>query len=174
MYGQEFVRDVRIAFEQKDERYLRELAGKIAARAAAEHDEDLARLAVIAYALSKLLGKAHFVQSPNWPRYRHAILSALRDAERGYERHIIQRVEQTIRRIDQQDGHFVKNIVDKARAKMAAVAYSTGVSPGIAAKLFGADLADLLSYIGNMKVHEEHETHIGILERVEALRRLAE
>ncbi|MDN5367081.1 MAG: hypothetical protein PWQ11_492 [Candidatus Diapherotrites archaeon] len=166
------IREIRKAFEEEDDEFLRNLAVEMAKNAAVDQDKQKARLAVIAYALSKILAKPHFKQSPNWPRYRNAIISALRDAEMGRETNVIERVERTIRRIDEEDGHFVKNIMDKARSKMAAIAYSVGISTSIAAHLFDADKNDLLDYIGKMKVHDEHIPRIGIKERIEALRRM--
>ena len=166
------IREIRKAFEAEDDMFLRNLAVELARRAAVEEDKRSAQLSVIAYALSKILTKHHFIHSPNWPRYRHAIISALRDAENGRESNVIERVERTIRRIDEEDGHFVKNMVDKARSKMAATAYAVGISASVAAHLFGADMHDLFDYVGKMKVHDEHVPRIGIHERIEALRRL--
>ncbi len=166
------IREIRKAFEANDDTFLRNLATETARRAAVEQDRRLAQMSVIAYSLSKLLTKPHFLRSPNWPRYRNAILSALRDAEQGREKNVLERVERTIRRIDAEDGHFVKSIVDKARSKMAAIAYSVGISTHVAAHLFDADIHDLLDYVGKMKVHDEHIPKIGIKERIEALRRL--
>ncbi len=170
--GVTVIREIRKAFEAGDHEFLRKIALDLARRAAVEQSRGDADLAVIAYALSKILSKVHFAHSENWPRYRHAIISALRDAENGREHNVIARVERTIRKIDAEDGHFVKNVVDKARAKMAATAYSVGISASLAASLFNADLHDLLDYVGKLKVHDEHVPRIGIRERVEALRRL--
>jgi len=139
--------DIRKAFEQSDDVMLRRLAVDFAKRAAIEHNRGLAQAAVISYALSKLLTKSHIVQSPLWPRYRHAIISAIKDAELGRETDVLNRIERTIWRIDESDGHF-------------------------AGKLFEADIHDLSDYVGKMRVHDEIPTKIGIHERVEALRRL--
>lgn len=166
------IREIRKAFEAEDHAFLRNLAVELAKRAAVEQDLTSAQLSVIAYSLSKILTKPHFQRSPNWKKYRQAILSALVDAERGMEKNVIERVEETIRRIDAEDGHFVKNIVDKARSKMAAIAYSVGISASLAAGLFGSDIHDLLDYVGKMKIHDEDPVKVGIRERVNALRRL--
>ncbi len=166
------LREIRKAFEEEDDVTLRRMAVDYAHRAAIEHDRALAQEAVISYALSKLLTKTHIVQSPFWPRYRHAILSAIKDAEMGRESDILDRIERTIWRIDENDGHYVKNVVEKARAKMASIAYSTGISLKLAAALFNADIHDLSDYVGKLKIHDEFRSKIGIRERVDALRRL--
>jgi len=164
--------DIRKAFEQSDDVMLRQIALDFAHRAAIEHNRGLAQASVIAYALSKLLTKSHIVESPFWPRYRNAILSAIKDAEMGRETDVLSRIERTIWKIDESDGHFIKNVIEKARAKMAAEAYSTGISLRLAGNLFGADIHDLSDYVGKMRVHDEVLPKIGIKERVEALRRL--
>lgn len=168
------IREIRKAFEAEDDAFLRNLATELARKAAVNQDKMEAQLAVIAYSLSKILTKPHFQRSQNWPRYRHAIISALRDAEEGRESNVIERVERTIRRIDAEDGHFVKNIVDKAKSKMAAIAYSVGISTTLAARLFDADMHDLFDYVGKMKIHDEGPIKIGIRERINALRRLVD
>jgi hypothetical protein len=170
--GETIVEDILYAFEQNDGNGLRKLALDLARRAAVDHDKTLARYAVVSYALSKLLTKSHIQESPNWPRYRHAIISALKDVEHGRETKVLERIERTIWRIDESDGHFIKNVIEKARSKMAAEAYATGISLFLAARLFDADIQDLSDYVGKMKIHDEILPRIGIKERVEAFRRL--
>jgi len=168
------IAEIRKAFEVEDFTYLRNIAAELAKRAAVDQDRMCAQLSVIAYSLSKILTKPHFQKSTNWKMYKMAILSALIDAENGAKKNVVERVEQTIRKIDAEDGHFVKNIVDKARSKMSAIAYSVGVSTSLAAELFGADMHDLFDYVGKMKVHDEGRTKIGIKERISVLRRLVD
>lgn len=166
--------EIRKSFESGDPHALRRLATELARRAAVDQDEQCAQLSVIAYSLSKILTKNHFQRSRNWKKYREIIISALRDAERGAKGNVIKYVENTIRRIDAEDGHFVKNIVDKARSKMAAVAHAVGISRPLAAELFDSDIHDLFDYVGKMRIHDEDVVKTGIRERVNALRRLVD
>jgi len=166
------IAEIRKAFEVEDHSALRSIAVELAKKAAVEQDKASAQLSVIAYSLSKMLTKTHFRRSPHWKEYKAAIVSMLLDAEKGKDGNLIERVEQIIRKIDAEDGHFVKNVVDKARSKMAAIAYSVGISVSLAAKLFGSDMHDLYDYLGKMRVHDEEQTRTGIKERVSALRRL--
>ncbi len=137
-----------------------------------EGDRRKAQMAVVAYALSKLLSKPHFQQSPRWGRYRKTILTLLRRAERTENPQVIKEIEEAIRDVDEADGIFVKNIVEKARAKMAMRAYSLGISISLAADLFGTTKEEVYSYVGQTKIHDEDTPRIGIKERLDALRRV--
>ena len=167
----EEVREIRKAFEALDAMELRRLGNALAERAAIEHDTYLAKLSVIAYALSKIVSKPHFLSSPRWPEYRREILALLNMADKGVKG-FLKRLEEAIWAIDERDGMFVRNIVEKARIKMAARAYGLGISLSTAAELFDADKTELSSYVGQTKIHDEFPAKIGIRERLDALRRL--
>ena len=164
--------DIRRAFEDEDALWLRKIGNRLAEEAALEQDARKARLSVIAYALSKILSKPHFFQSPRWHTYRKRISALLRSAEKKGDEHVLEDIEGVIADLDRQDGLFVKNIIEKARAKMAMRAYALGISLTLAAELFGTTKEELASYIGQTKIHDDRVPRIGIKERLDALRRI--
>ncbi len=164
--------DIRRAFEDGDALWLRKIGNKLAEEAALEQDRRKAQLSVIAYALSKILSKPHFFRSPRWQLYRRRVLTLLKSAASRGDIHILEKVERAIAELDEQDGLFVKNIIEKARAKMAVRAYALGISLSLAAELFGTTKEELATYIGQTKIHDEYIPKIGIKERLEALRRM--
>lgn len=164
--------DIRRAFEEGDALWLRRIGNKLAEQAALEQDVRKAQLSVIAYALSKILSKPHFFQSPRWHVYKRRISALLRSAAEKGDEHMLEHIEQVIAELDRQDGIFVKNIIEKARAKMAMRAYALGISLSLATELFGTTKEELASYIGQTKIHDEYIPRIGIKERLDALRRV--
>jgi hypothetical protein len=154
------------AFRDDDARALREVAKEYIYRAVETGDKLLAYLAVIAYALSKLISKIHFRTSPHWPEFRKAILDAL-------ERELPpERIAGMIASLDEDMGNYVHSIIDKARVKMASDAYAAGLSLRAAADLTGADVNELIDYVGKTTIHDEEESKISLSDRVNALRRL--
>ncbi len=154
------------ALREEDDRKLREAAKELIYRAVETYDKHLASLAVIAYALSKLVSKVHVRRDPRWREYKEALLNAL-------ERELPpERIVGMIASLDEEMGNFVRSIVDKARVKMASDAYAAGLSLRAAAELTGADVNDLIDYIGKTTIHDEEDYKISLSDRVNALRRL--
>ena len=147
-------------------RALRELSKELIYKAVETYDKELASKAVIAYALSKLLSKVHIVNSPQWEKYRSLILDAI---ERGAG---ADRIVGIIASVDDEMGNYVHSIVDKAKVKMASHAYAAGLSLRAAAELTGADINELIDYVGKTTIHDEEDVTISMRDRVNALRRL--
>ena len=156
------------ALRDEDSRALRSIAKELIYRAVETYDKSLANEAVIAYALSKILSKIHIVRSPSWKEYKAVLLDAI---EKDLPP---ERIEGIISSLDEDLGNFVHSILEKARVKMASDAYAAGLSLQASAELTGADLAELVDYVGKTTIHDEDTPTIGIKERVEALRRLME
>jgi len=162
--------DIRRAFEDGDALWLRKIGNRLAEEAAIEHDKKKAQLSVISYALSKILSKPHFSQSHRWNEYRKKIIELLKEAAATEDVSVIDKIERAIEEIDRQDGIFIKNVTEKARAKMALRAYGMGISLSLAAQLFGTTKEEVASYAGQTKVHDEYLPKIGIKERLDALK----
>jgi len=160
------VKRIETAFRKEDPRALREIAKELIYRAAETYDKHLATLAVVAYAMSKLLSKVHVTKSANWPKYKALLLDAL-------ERELPpERIAGIIASIDEEMGNYVHSLLDKARVKMASDLYAAGLSIRSAAELTGAPLSELIDYVGKTTIHDEEDYSISLSDRVNALRRL--
>lgn len=154
------------ALKKEDSRRLREEAIELIYRAVEEDNKEKAQQAVVAYALSKLVSKSHIVRSPEWTKYKKLLIEAV---EKGFPP---ERVAGIISNIDEEMGNFVYSLLDKARLKMAAYAYAAGLSIRRAVELTGADLNELVDYIGKTTIHDEEDYKITLTDRVNGLRRL--
>ncbi len=167
------------AFQAKQAQDLKRLGNDSIEEAAVENDSELASLSVIAYSLYKILTKDHFLKSRVWPRLSQGIgnslkkclEAALKQNEAMYTKNL-NNVISEIREIDDELGHFAKNIYEKAKVKQASTAYALGLSLSQAASLTGADRKELQMYIGTTRIHDEQHATKPIHERVERLREL--
>ena len=157
---------IEVALRKEDARALREIAKEYIYRAAETYDRHLASLAVISYALSKLVSKLHIVKSPDWPKYKALLVDAL---EKEYPP---ERIAGIIASLDEDLGNYVHSLIDKARVKMASDLYAAGLSLRAASDLTGAPLNELIDYVGKTTIHDEEDYSISMKDRVDALRRL--
>jgi hypothetical protein len=142
-------------------------------------DHDMAKIAVIAYALYKMLTKEHFVQNPKWKEVAASITislqkstqAALQGKHRSFKRNLKDTI-QKIENIDDKLSHFAKNIYEKAKMKQASTAYALGLSLSQAAELTGAAKKELQHYIGETRIHDEEPTTTGIKKRIIALKEI--
>jgi len=164
---------MRTAFEKGKGIDLKKIGNGLINEAALKNNSTLAELAIIAYALNKLLNKRHIVMHRNWNSAKMSITTSLGKAidamEKGKEKTIrqaLRRVGEDVKAVDAKLGNFVQNILEKARVNMASSAYATGMSLGQAAALASADKKKLQSYIGFTKIHDETAGGEGIESRV--------
>ena len=163
----------------KSELGLREAANDAIAQAAFENDSKKAEIAVISYSLGKLLSKAHFQRSKNWPRVADSILREINEAvslarsdEFGLLEKKLSSVVSTVAKVDFEFGNYWQNLIEKARVKQASSAYALGLSLSQACGLTCCDKQALFNYIGFTKMHEETPVLKNISERVDRLKEL--
>ena len=155
---------------------LRETANKAISQAALENDSLKASLAVVAYALGKILEKEHFQKETSWPRIQSSIRSELINAVMLAKKQDFNKLKiallsitNRISKIDYRFGNYWQNLIEKSRVKQASSAYALGVSLSQATQLTGCDKEELFNYIGFTKMHEETPVIKTIRERVESL-----
>jgi hypothetical protein len=165
------------AFSAANPAALRELANAAIGTAALENDPLKAEIAVLTYALEKLLGKPHFQKERQWAAVMSGIARALSDAVGSAGRDDTEKVKKAlaqiasrVSQIDAEYGHYLEDLVDKARVKQASTAYAFGLSLSQACILTGANKQELFSYIGYTRMHEETPPSASIRERVKSLK----
>lgn len=120
---------------------LRRLSIDILEEAVVNNDGLTAKLALVAYVLSKLSSKVHMRGSTDYGSFERDVtgLLELRDLDK-----LLAYLENA----DRKYGHFKTNIVDKARAKFASKAYGFGISLSASAQLFEIDREKILKFSG--------------------------
>ncbi len=165
-----------LAFSASDSLGLRELSNQAINSAALDNDPVMAEVAVIAYALSKLLAKAHFQKESSWPALVSSVKKDLVAAivfakKQDWKKttQLLKNITSTISKTDARFGNFWQNGVEKARVKLASSAYALGLSLSQAHMLTGCDKSELFNYIGFTKMHEETPVSKSIVVRVKEL-----
>lgn len=157
---------------------LRELANSVMKKAALENDVVLAHIAVLAYALHKILTKEHVTKSGFWLEYEMSLtesiekaINALKAGEGDNFEKALNSVGVNLEKIDAELGRYVQSTYTKGKVKYAADAYYYGVSLSQAAALTGASKDELQSYIGVTKQHDLLKDKKGIKLRLDEFKK---
>jgi hypothetical protein len=121
---------------------LRRISIDLLEEAVAHHDKRTAKLALVAYVLSKLSSKVSVRGSKDYGKFEKEVtkLMEIRDLDK-----LLKYLEKT----DEKYGHYKTNLVDKGRAKFASKAYNFGISLSSASTLFDVEKGKILKYSGN-------------------------
>ena len=172
---------MRKELQKEDLMGLRKLANETIKDAALQNSSLLAKIAVLAYALHKLLTKEHVVENHFWLEKKLAISETIGKAEQELKEKNLQKFERelnsvtvNLRAVDKELGVYVQSAYDKARVKYAADAHYYGISLAQAAELLDVPKDDLQKYIGYTKQHDMEVDKKGITGRLEALRSVLE
>ena len=169
----------RAAFQNTNAMQLKEISNDATREAVVNNDRVFAKIAVIAYALSKLVSKQHILESASWGKARKAIINSLEGLIALLRKNMndefaasLGSFEAEVRKVDESLGNYVRNIIEKAEVKVSSSAYAQGLSLSGAAELTGADKTELQNYIGITKIHDEEETKLFMAERMRKIRKI--
>ncbi len=173
------VEQIAEAFSRSDVIGMRRLSNKMIEQAAIENSKMLASVAMTGYALHKLSTKTHIVSNDKWLKVRGQVLISLKKAIKALERGDTENFEKTMTGIakevnsaDAKLGYFTDSIYKKASIKYASTAYSLGLSLSQASSLTGADIKDVLDYIGATRISDREKSPLGINDRLKKMREL--
>ncbi len=179
MEAYQYMIKIKNAFQNLDTIKLREIANQAMEEAVLRNDKLLASVAIFSYSLSKILTKVHFRKREDWGKFKKvmsrelSMLVGLTKTRKDIYRIIENKLIKLVEEIDKEAGNYTRNLVYKARVKMASTAYALGVSIGTAVELTGADKFELLRYIGVTKIHDRPYTRtMSALERYKIARRV--
>ena len=140
---------------------LKELGVRSSKEALTYNDARLVEIAVIAYAISKLIEKPYIYNTPKWKTFNKRITGHL---ERGFhcatdgkdcDKHLTELIDD-IESYSEETGRFVMNVIEKARIKAAMQIYAHGASINQAIELTNADKWELLTYMGGTRIADNY------------------
>ncbi|MFH0906419.1 MAG: hypothetical protein V1824_03720 [archaeon] len=138
-----------------------------------KNNKDFAEISIIFYAIQKILSKRHVYDTEIWKNTKEKLItigkSGIKDLEENnFEnfRNKIITCQKLIQDADKSLGHFVTDIISKARVKLSSSAYAYGISVSSAADLYSVNSALLMEYIGLTKMSDEDRKFKSIKERV--------
>lgn len=166
----ELTNDVLDAFLKKKQKKMRKANDRIAEELMASFSEEMFRLAVISYVLSKILAKPRFYGRPYkepMDRIAQILSHMVRNAGRKEEYlAAADNIEETIGEMESEDPRFVKSLVEKGKLKTAAILYAQGMSLSLASELTGMAKQDIMDYSGKTMMADRVEEAVPMAERV--------
>ncbi len=159
----------------KEENYseLAELSNRTIHDASIFQDDDSLTIAVLVYALSKIIGRCIERGQPCpviAPQLKKAEEALRADDDNAY-RSIVKKLLKEIGHYDEQLKIYIQEVIEQARVKKASKLYEHGISIARTAELLGLSQWELQSYIGKTVPEIPHEG-MKITERLRRAREL--
>lgn len=147
------------AFANHDSFKLRKLSNELIEKAVLEDAKQFVDLALVSYALSKLVRKQHFLENPKWDEFEKSLLYKLRTEVKKPTTaqlmpEILSELMNEIKKFDEEAGNYVDDVIKQARVKQGSRIYALGFSLAKAAEFTGVSKAELAEYVGITKIHE--------------------
>jgi len=143
------------ALERRDALELRTVSADALTEAAVEGHRELILIALVDYALSKIMSKVRYGEMDR--KFYDSVMGNFLAAKAGPKEvtlKSLEAIENSVIKLDAKEGNYIDNVMDKARLKKAAALYEKGLSLKRASELTGADPARVLEFIGGSKMHE--------------------
>jgi predicted RNA-binding protein len=149
----EILRKTKKAIKEDDAVTIRTLSDKTIHSSSIHQDVDNVALAVVLYALSKILEKKE--SQENWHKLEKTIISSIDNAMIALKRDDIEVyrdqiaiIRNSIERISGNLKKYVEDVFRKASINKASRLYEHGLSLSKTAKILGITLWDLNNYVG--------------------------
>lgn len=149
------LKQTKEAIKRGDNVQLKELSNQTIHTAAISQDADNIAVAVLVYALSKILERTNYQNYRNWPRFFRRVMtcldraiSSLEKGQDGYFRDQLKCVRKEISDLSGNLKRHVQDVFKKAEINKASRIYEHGISMQQTAKLLGVSIWDLAEYAG--------------------------
>ncbi|NQU79855.1 hypothetical protein HQ545_08880 [Candidatus Woesearchaeota archaeon] len=157
-----------------DSKQLKHISDQTIQNASVFQDKDSLTLAVVIYAISKLLERYGF-ESEYAEEERNLLGSAYFSLEQdNYAdyRDKMKHVMEFTARVEKEFKLYIEQVLEKALVKKGGGLYERGISMARAAELLGIGQWELMSYIGKTRIHDEVDDILGVEQRIEFARSL--
>lgn len=160
--------------DQKNSGEIKNLSGQTVHNASIFQDEDSINIAVIIYALSKL------IERPNVPQELYNNIKNLLNTAHNFLEKVdfhnynitIEKIGSLISSFDDQLKLYIDKIMNDAQIKKGSKIHQHGISIARTAHMLGVGQWELMSYVGKTKIHDKFETRANTKKRLELARSL--
>jgi hypothetical protein len=160
-----------LALKSDDSFRLKELSNHVIHNASIFQDEDSIGIAVLMYALSKVIERGGLDT--------RQILELLEKAKASLERQSPEEyrmaIKLAVRKVSEADSRlklFVNNVIEQAQLKKGAKISMHGVSVARTANILGISRWELMQYLGHTTFSEDTSDQNGMMRRIALARRL--
>ena len=166
------------AFRKRNQRRLRKLNDHVLHDTALECNKINFNLAIISYALSKIVSKPRFLRKefdPCFSDVESSLENLIKCAKRGDENQVLscfKDIEKAVSCFDSKDPRFAIDLITKGKLKMAATFYAQGMSLGVASEMTGIQKQEILDYAGQTMMFDRLKDEKSMKERMKIARQL--
>ncbi len=155
----EVIEGAKEALIAKDVVKLRDLSNQTVHQAATHQDEGCITLAVLIYALSKLIERRDYNKIKNWDKFTKKIISfmslavsALKEGKEDKYKGYLEMSRKSLASISLNLKPYIQEVIRKAAIHKASKIYEHGISMGATAKMLGITQWELAEYTGQKQV----------------------
>jgi len=172
------LKNVKLSLEKKDYVRIKSLSNEIIHQASIEQDPDVISLAVIIYALSKLIERESYREERNWENFYKNYLKTIDNLIKALEknnidefRNQIEFIRNLIEKLSGNLKNFITDVFRRAEINKASRIYEHGISMETTAKILGISIWELAEYVGKTGIGD---VNLGITMPVKQRIKLAE
>ncbi|MEM3126667.1 MAG: hypothetical protein QW331_01195 [Candidatus Woesearchaeota archaeon] len=150
--------------DKEDSSALAELSNHTTHSASIFQDDDSITIAVVVYALSKILLRQEVEGISEWKDVKKKFIADLKMAYASLEqqnvvkyRKLVKELLRHVSEIDDRLQLFIEHVITEAKVKKGSKLYEHGISIERAAQILGVSQWELMSYIGKTKIVDEIE-----------------
>jgi len=166
-------KETRKAVNSGDVAQIKNLSNQTTNTAALTNDPDNIAVAVIVYALSKILERSNNKNLPGWNKFYKNYISAIdniiialqKNDEAGFKQNL-QLIRNAIEKISGRLKEYIQDVFRKASINKASRLYEHGISMEKTASLLGVSLFELAGYAGERGHIGGAETNVDINQRI--------
>ncbi|MAH51131.1 hypothetical protein CMI37_35265 [Candidatus Pacearchaeota archaeon] len=155
------LKETREAFDTGDVVRVKHLSNQTIHTAAISQDGDNVVVAVLVYALGKVLERERYREMAGWDVFYKTLIKNFDIAIKSLEKNDIEKFREAVgairnclNEIDEDLGLYIQDVFRKAEINKAFKLYEHGLSSEQTAKLLGVSLWDLSTYIGQSSISE--------------------
>ena len=173
----DIIKKVIKAVQKQDSLYLRKISNYSLHNASVYQDQNSVAIAVITYALSKIIERPH-KKIRDLPYFWKELAKELDEArlfidEENVYKNIIKDIFNKISKIDEKLALYIEEVIDKARITKGSKIYEHGISLARAAEILGVSEWELMNYVGKTRmIDQEPEAGLSVHQRLGLARAL--
>jgi len=150
---------------------LREISNHTLHNASIYQDKDSITIAVVMYALSKIVERSRIPGDDIEAKLTQAKEYLIHDELDKYK-DTIKDILDLISNVDKKMNMYVQKVINEAQIKKGSRLYEHGISLAQTADLLGISQWELMKYIGNTKIADRFDDEIDVMSRIKHTRGL--
>jgi len=167
--------ETKKAIEENDSATIKSLSDQTINTASLTHDPDNIAVAVIVYALSKIIEREGYRKLPGWNNFYkiyiqsiNKIITGLRNDDEKIVNENLKLIRTAIGKLSGKLKKYIQDVFMKAKINKASKIYEHGISMEKTARLLGITMFDLASYAGQKaEISEAPESKtLGVRKRI--------